>query len=69
MQKIKSNRNNEEELVEHMADLLDLVQEAPGAQNQDDVSAGLKTDLIHFNQYVSPLILSNPSLYALLEGI
>ena len=54
MQKIKSNRNDAEQLVERMADLLDPVQQALGAQNQDHVSAGLKKDLIRFNQYVSP---------------
>jgi hypothetical protein len=62
VQKIKSNRNDAEELVERMADLLDPVQKALGSQNQDDVSAGLKKDLIRFNQYVTPRILSDPSL-------
>ena len=61
MQKIKSNRNDTEQLVERMADLLDPVQQALRAQNQDHVSAGLKKDLIRFNQYVSPCVLS-PSL-------
>jgi hypothetical protein len=54
MQKIKSNRNDAEHLVEHMADLLDPVQQALGAQNRDHVSVSLKKDLICFNQYVSP---------------
>jgi hypothetical protein len=52
-QKIKSNRSDLEALVERIADLLDPVHRALGAQHKSDVSAGLKEDLLRFNQYVS----------------
>jgi hypothetical protein len=39
--------------VERIADLLDPVHRALGAQGKSDLSAGLKEDLLHFNQYVS----------------
>jgi hypothetical protein len=54
-QKIKSNRSDLEELVERMADLLDPLQKALGNQNEDDISAGLKDDLVRFKRCVLPI--------------
>jgi hypothetical protein len=51
-QKIKSNREGLEELVERIADLLDPVQKTLGDQNQADISVGLKEDLVRFQQCV-----------------
>jgi len=41
--------------VERMADLLDPVQKALGNQNEDDISAGLKDDLVRFQRCVLPI--------------